>query len=141
MPPTLANAGADAVLSCTQPFQILDGAIPPVVITSKAVWSDATPTPIDTGRHPGVGSPALTSLLVVDTLNNCFDLDTVLVTQNLNTPVSNAGPRQTVDCTEFGHTGWKQFLGRANIGYLWQDGNGARWAPVRCKRSAMRLIF
>ncbi|MBK6901266.1 MAG: gliding motility-associated C-terminal domain-containing protein [Saprospirales bacterium] len=122
----LANAGADAVLSCTQPLQILDGGNSSGSNNLQYVWSDATPTPIDTGQTTPVSAPGSYILLVVDTLNNCFDLDTVLVTQNLNTPVSNAGPSQTVDCTSSSVTldGSSSSAG-PNIGYLWQDGNGA----------------
>ena len=48
--------------------------------------------------NPEVDEPGTYILMVTDTTNNCTNSDTVLVTQDVNVPIAEAGPAQEIDC-------------------------------------------
>jgi len=121
-----ANAGADQVLTCSQPSQILDGGNSSGGNNLLFIWSYATPPPIDTAQAISVSTPGTYILQVVNLANNCSDLDTVVVTENMTTPIADAGPAQMLDCTASTVVldGSNSSSG-PGIGYEWQNNSGA----------------
>jgi trimeric autotransporter adhesin len=94
-----ASAGLPGHLDCSTPTVELDGsasASPSISIN----WTTPNGSILNGGQslNPVVNQPGLYILQVLNTINGCASLDTVLVTQDINLPQADAGPPQAIDC-------------------------------------------
>ncbi|MBK6903254.1 MAG: hypothetical protein IPH04_10710, partial [Saprospirales bacterium] len=96
------------------------------------VWSDATPTPIDTGQTTPVSAHCSYILLVVNALNQQLRLGYGAGDPKPQHPVSDAGPSQTVDCTSGSVTlGGSSSSAGPIVGVPVAGQQRRAWAPVR----------
>ncbi|MFT6017247.1 MAG: gliding motility-associated-like protein [Saprospiraceae bacterium] len=122
----IANAGDDQVLDCTNLDGVtLDGSDSQMGATITLTWSTLDgvidgPTDQSTATATAPGTYTLTTL---DTDNGCTENDIVVVTEDTNTPVAEAG-----DLAEFGCADEVVSLsGTGTTGadtYEWTDANG-----------------
>ncbi|MCB9282569.1 MAG: gliding motility-associated C-terminal domain-containing protein [Lewinellaceae bacterium] len=120
-----AQAGPDVTLSCNSPVVTLNGSNSSGGNNLEFTWMDETTTPLGTDPTLEVSSPGTYILSVVNPANNCSDLDTVVVAENFDTPTSDAGPGQTLDCTVSSVTldGSNSSSG-PDISFEWQNNTG-----------------
>lgn len=92
------EAGASATLFCTQDSLVLQGSADPNL---EYQWSALGGSLIANANtlSPTVYSPDTFVLQVTNLLTNCVSRDTVVILQDLNTPVSDAGLPDTLNCS------------------------------------------
>jgi gliding motility-associated-like protein len=82
------------------------------------VSGESTLTPI-------VDEPGIYTITVVNTINGCSETDQVVITEDINSPVANAGPPLSINCNdstvELDGTGSS---GGSNMFYQWTTSNG-----------------
>lgn len=90
----VSDAGPDVILSCTNPTSTLDG----TGSTSGSTYSWSGPGIVSGGTTttPTVNQPGMYILTV--SAGSCSEVDTVIVTQNINAPVADAGTGDTLTC-------------------------------------------
>ena len=124
-------SNTDLMLTCNSAALFLDGSASSGGTLSYQ-WSTQNGA-IASGANTGVAEivkPGMYQLLVWNTVTGCKDSISVMVTQDSNIPVADAGPDQTITCDE------KQFtLGGSsgtgvNIIYLWSTIDGNILGPV-----------
>ena len=127
-----ADAGPDQTLDCTVASVQLDGGGSDTGPTYQYQWLDEQGNVIGTNLQVDVADAGTYSLVVTNSQNGCTDTAQVSVVQDVNAPVSDPGPDQTLDCAVSSVT-----LNGANsstgpgITYAWLDdmgmvlGNGA----------------
>lgn len=124
--PPEVNAGLDATLVCTLPSMQLQ-AMADTVNTTLA-WTSVRGSQIDnfTTLTPTIYSADTFLLTATSTLNQCSATDTVIIQQDENAPLANAGPDQVFDCS----TQTIQLTGQAmsnsgqlNFNWSTSDGN------------------
>ncbi len=96
----VAEAGQPQHLDCAINTVTLDGGASQTGSIVIYQWSTPGGNIISGGQslNPVVDEPGLYILSVTDTLNGCFNVDSVLVTQDVNVPQADAGPAQEIDC-------------------------------------------
>ncbi|MFN4080321.1 MAG: hypothetical protein ACK4NS_05430 [Saprospiraceae bacterium] len=97
--PQGVSAGPDHNLTCILPVATLEGAAsahnPPYVI----LWSGPGIFPGEENLlNPTVNIPGAYVLRVSNPVNQCFTLDTAIVTDLISYPTADAGPSQTINC-------------------------------------------
>jgi len=92
------EAGVTATLFCTQDSLILNGSADPGLVYQ---WSAFGGSPISNANTlmPTIYNPDTFVLQVTNPLTNCMSRDTVVILQDLNTPVSDAGLPDTLTCS------------------------------------------
>lgn len=88
------------------------------------VWTDAEGTFISADSAVQVTEPGWYFLQVADEVNNCSNMDSVLVTQDVAVPLANAGQDQELNCqiTAIALSGAGSTVG-PTISYSWAYGN------------------
>ncbi|HMQ47688.1 MAG TPA: gliding motility-associated C-terminal domain-containing protein [Saprospiraceae bacterium] len=88
------------------------------------IWTDANGGFIGVDSAVQVTEPGWYFLQVSDEVNNCSNMDSVLVTQDIAVPVANAGQDQELNCliTAIALNGTGSTLG-SGISYSWAYGN------------------
>ncbi|MBK7409633.1 MAG: hypothetical protein IPJ40_17260 [Saprospirales bacterium] len=121
----VAEAGPDGILNCSSPVITLDGGNSSGGTNLEYTWLDGISTPLGTDPTLEVSTPGMYILSILDPTNSCVDLDTVLVAENFDTPTSDAGFSQTLDCTVSTVTldGSNSSSG-PGISYEWQNSGG-----------------
>jgi len=117
------EAGNDQTLDCNNTSLTLDGTGTQIGATIIYEWIGPGLTgPIDelitTAELPGIYI-----LNATDTNNNCVNSDTVIITEDINAPISEAGNSQEFDCSNDVLT----LSGEASVGavsFLWSNGLG-----------------
>lgn len=94
-----ANAGSDQMLTCSSPNGItLNGSGTPAGVVF--LWSGAgIGANNQNQQNPTVTLPDTYTLQVTNPVNGCTDTDQVVVTQDANVPIANAGPDLELNCT------------------------------------------
>ena len=120
-----ANAGPDTLVNCTFPTITLDGGNSSGGNNLQYIWLDEQGSPLANTPSLDVSDPGLYILSVLNPENSCSDQDTVLVGEDLTTPVADAGTGQTLDCTVSTVTldGSNSSTG-PEIEYEWQNSAG-----------------
>ncbi|MCB9274756.1 MAG: gliding motility-associated C-terminal domain-containing protein [Lewinellaceae bacterium] len=95
-----AEAGQPQHLDCAVNEVTLDGGASQSGDIITYSWSTPSGNIISGGQsiNPLVDEPGVYILTVMDTLNGCSNVDTVLVTQDVNVPQADAGQSQEIDC-------------------------------------------
>ncbi len=93
--PPVANAGVDRTLTCTTNSFVIGAA---AIAGNTYSWSPAAGL-----RNPAIAQPTATLpntyvLTVTNTVNNCVNTDTVLITRDTTSPVVDAGPDKIITC-------------------------------------------
>lgn len=97
----VANAGGPFELSCTVLTAMLDGTQSSSGPGFSALWSTSNGS-FQSGigtLTPTINAPGTYTLTVVNLQNGCSATDQVVVGQDANAPVANAGSTQTLTCT------------------------------------------
>ena len=92
-----SNAGADGLLDCTSTSYNLDGSGSSgenLIYT----WYNSLDEEIGTGTVLSVSLSGTYTLLVTNQNNGCTSTDQVIVSQDINYPVANAGINGTITC-------------------------------------------
>ncbi|MEM1214228.1 MAG: gliding motility-associated C-terminal domain-containing protein, partial [Bacteroidota bacterium] len=97
----VANAGEDLTINCYEPTGLLDGSNSQQGGQISYEWFDPTGQPL--ANQPAntlfVDSPGWYLLQVTDELNECFNVDSVLVTADFAPPVAAISDGLELDCT------------------------------------------
>ena len=114
------------VIDCNNPTITIDGTGSTSEPGTTYQWTDSNGLPLPNGTNPTVDVDATgTYILVVTNSLGCSESDEITVMDNLNFPFADAGPTQTITCTET-----TVFLdgiasdSGPNITYQWLDENG-----------------
>lgn len=123
----VADAGADATLTCDQTSLVLGGPATSQGVDYQYRWSttNGSFTTADDIPQPEVDAPGTYTLLVTDTRNGCTDRDEVTINENTAPPVADAGPVDELTCAQTTVT-----LGGPNLSegpdfrYQWMSSDG-----------------
>lgn len=99
-----ADAGADMIITCTNPTLTLDGTASEQGAGVTYAWTtpDGTIDADNTTDSPVVSAAGTYTITV--TANGCTSTDNVVVTEDNTPPVANAGADLQLDCTNLTHT-------------------------------------
>ncbi|HUM50582.1 MAG TPA: hypothetical protein PK431_02165, partial [Chitinophagales bacterium] len=111
-----ANAGADKLLTCTNTSYLIGTA---AIAGNTYSWSPSAGLSNNSIAQPTVTSPGLYILTVTKTANGCTATDDVDITQDISTPLADAGANVTLSCTN----------PSLQIGTQAIDGNTYSWSP------------
>jgi hypothetical protein len=122
-----AIAGAPNQLTCAVTTITLNG-----IGTSTGPAFNYAWTPVDGGNiisgnttlMPVVDQPGTYQLAVTNTLNNCVSYSSVVISQNTQTPVVDAGSPQTLTCSLSALGLQGQVNSNGNFVYAWDSPNG-----------------
>ncbi len=117
----LANAGAAQVLNCyNQQQDTLDASASSSGPNFAYRWQGAAITAANQSQqNPVVNLPGTYTITVTNTENTCTTTAQVAVSENIATPVANAGTDPTIDCvTTFSLLGGNSSVG-TNFTYAW----------------------
>lgn len=116
----VADAGPDAVLNCNATIIDLDAGGSSG--SNLVVYWYEGGVLLDSVNVLQVDQPGSYSIVVIDTLSGCTDSDTVLVTDNFDTPLADAGLDQVLDCTQSSvDLNGSGSSSGSNIQYSWQN--------------------
>ena len=96
----IADAGPDMIINCYNETQILDGTASSITPEISYQW---TGTGIDMGANtttPTISTGDTYILNVINTSNSCESVDSVIVTENFDTPVVSILPPAILTCTD-----------------------------------------
>ncbi len=123
----VADAGPAQTLLCGVLQVTLDGTLSSSGSGLVYNWSTSTGNIVQgvTTLVPDVNGPGTYTLIVTDTLNGCTSTDNVLVQQDANAPLANAGAQVVITCVSPNASlnGTGSSTG-AMISYLWTTSNG-----------------
>jgi len=117
----VASAGADTLITCTNPVITLNGAASSSGAGIQILWNGLSITPASQGlTTPDVTQPDNYVLTVTNTVNSCVSIDTVVILEDKVPPVALAGTDAILDCqtTSTLLDGSGSSVGLA-IAYLW----------------------
>lgn len=117
----VANAGPDKQLDCVTSSVTLEGGG-----FGNALWTGPGITlPNALNLQLQTNKEGWYILLLVNSLNGCIDIDSVLVIKNTKPPKTEAGPDKTLTCAadSVALDGSQSATG-ANITYVWSDATG-----------------
>ncbi|MFK8102061.1 MAG: gliding motility-associated C-terminal domain-containing protein [Saprospiraceae bacterium] len=95
----LANAGPDGVLNCTMSQVILDGTSSSSGSNISYEWQDMSSVVVGNESLLTVSNSGTYTLVVTNTLTNCFAMDEVTITEDAVPPIADAGAGGTLSCT------------------------------------------
>ena len=125
--PPSADAGPGDELTCVVTSVVLLGTNSDTGPNYTYSWSTTGGNIVSGGTTltPLVDEPGTYTITVTNTVNGCTDTDQVVITEDVNSPVANAGPPQTINCdsptVELDGTGSS---GGSDMFYLWTTSNG-----------------
>ena len=93
-----AVAISSGVLTCTDELSTLDGTGSDTGSAINYLWSGPGLSGDSTFATAFATEPGIYTLSIVNTENGCTDFDTTEVLQNIEAPVADAGPEQSLDC-------------------------------------------
>ena len=96
-----ADAGPDQTLDCNVAMATLDGSNSDSGPTIQYAWIDPDGMIIGSNPMQDISEPGTYILEITDQSNGCTDSSQVIVFQDLNAPVSDAGLNDTLNCTIF----------------------------------------
>lgn len=124
----VASAGLPQTLTCAIPQLQLNGqgSSAGAGITYNWTTSNGTIVSGNTTQNPLVSAPGTYMLQVFDSNNNCTAIASVLINQNIEEPVINAGPDNTLTCTVLNLQLQAQVLSSNSnmLQYSWSTPNG-----------------
>ncbi|MBK7303066.1 MAG: gliding motility-associated C-terminal domain-containing protein [Saprospiraceae bacterium] len=101
----VAKAGNDMILNCLNTMVQLMGDSSQTGVGYNFEWSGPSITPLKKFQiNPFVDLPGTYVIKITNILNDCFTLDTVIVTQNILYPVADAGLDRVIPCDSLGLT-------------------------------------
>ncbi len=92
------NANADGLLTCENLSVLLDGSTSTSTGGLTYQWLDATDMEMGTMATLDVSNTGTYTLIITDLLSTCTESITVEVNEDINPPVANAGPENTLTC-------------------------------------------
>ncbi|HUM50578.1 MAG TPA: gliding motility-associated C-terminal domain-containing protein, partial [Chitinophagales bacterium] len=113
----IANAGADKVITCSNPTHVIGSA---AIAGNTYAWSPSIGLSANNIAQPIVSSPGTYTVTVTKISDGCTLTDAVTITQNTTAPPVNAGTDQTLTCT---NTSFE-------IGTTAVVGNSYSWSPT-----------
>jgi gliding motility-associated-like protein len=122
-----ADAGTGDELTCNVTQVVLLGTNSDTGPDYTYSWSTTNGNIVSGGTTltPLVDEPGTYTITVTNLINGCTETDDVIVTEDVNTPVANAGPPQTINCDNptvvLDGTGSS---GGSNMFYEWTTSNG-----------------
>jgi gliding motility-associated-like protein len=123
----IASAGTPALLTCYEDSVQLDGSASTNLVQITYEWSGPSGGILSGGNTtmPWVILPGAYILSVVDTLNGCENLDTVIVSQDIVSPFADAGEDVSLDCISLEAVldGTNSTTGNL-YGFEWMENNG-----------------
>jgi gliding motility-associated-like protein len=93
------NPGLDAIITCTDPVITLDGTGSETGSDIEYQWSTSAGDPVGSDLTLDVTSPDTYSLLVTNTTNGCTATASVLVEEDTELPIADAGLQDTLTCS------------------------------------------
>ena len=93
-----ANAGTDLVLNCDNPAGTLNAASSSIGPEFTYTWLDPVDMVLGNDLLLNVDSGMMISLLVTNTINGCTASDMVVVSEDFEQPLADAGPDQLITC-------------------------------------------
>ncbi len=111
-----ANAGADKLITCTDPTHVIGTA---AIVGNTYSWTPATGLSDSAIAQPTASTTGTYTLTVTKIVNGCTSADAMVVSVDTSKPVANAGTDKTITCTNPTHV-----IGTAAIA-----GNTYAWAP------------
>ncbi|MCC6462702.1 MAG: hypothetical protein IT260_19705, partial [Saprospiraceae bacterium] len=122
-----ADAGPGQTLLCGTPSVFLDGSLSSAGTNIAYAWSTTTGNIVQGAStlQPEINAPGTYTLVVTDTSNGCTGTADVLVLQDANAPVADAGPSAILSCTSPSALldGSNSSTG-ASLTYLWTTADG-----------------
>jgi thiol-disulfide isomerase/thioredoxin len=96
----VSNAGADQVIDCNQGSVVLDGTASSAGPSYSYIWTASDGTILNSSNEIVIEVDASDTyqLEVIDNSNGCNSFSTVVVTEDLAVPVSDAGPDMLLNC-------------------------------------------
>ncbi len=118
----VSDAGSDSTLTCDVLNIQLGGGTTSTGLNYSYSWQGGNLTG-NTTPDPTITEPGVYTLTVLNTSNNCTDISTVTISQDIVEPVVEAGPDGQIDCinmsVDLDPTGTDQ---GTNFNYEWQGG-------------------
>ena len=96
--PPNANAGQNAIITCTNSPVLLDGSGSDSGNNITLTWLDNTGATVGSGTSFLTSNEGTYTLVVTNTDNNCTSTDDVIVIEDTDPPFVNAGADMTIDC-------------------------------------------
>lgn len=123
--PITAEAGNDAVVNCSDTSAILSASNSNLPATVKIEWQDETGIVLFDEEEFEVNTAGLYVLFVRDTSDGCTSRDTVMVTEDTDSPLVDAGTDVEFNCS-FENTTLNGNVeaGGRSVAYLWYTSNG-----------------
>lgn len=123
----IASAGAPITLTCDLPQATLDASVSGQQGALQYSWttSDGNITNGAAALQPSVDAPGTYQLIVTNLASQCSDTTSVVVSQNIEAPIIDAGSPQTLNCYQpsLTLTGSAQ-TSTNNLNYLWTTTDG-----------------
>ena len=121
----IADPGAGGTLDCENSVITLGGSGTSNGNNIIYEWLDQNNSVIAITSMTDVSLPGTYTLIVTDISNNCFTSAEIIIPQDIQTPVSEAGNDETLNCQliELTLDGSQSSSGQ-NITYQWLDSNG-----------------
>lgn len=94
----ISDAGADLLLNCYTPNRIAGGTNTSVGSNYLYSWQNDNNQTLSDSSHILVTNAGTYTLLVIDATNGCRTADELVVTEDFNPPVAEAGANQTLNC-------------------------------------------
>ncbi|MCB0704520.1 MAG: T9SS type A sorting domain-containing protein [Saprospiraceae bacterium] len=126
-PPPYADAGPDAQVDCLNTEVSLDGTASDAGTGITYQWTTSNGLILSGANttQPIVGAPGTYELQVIDQIAGCVGTSTVVVSENMVLPVSDAGTNGLIDCNQMtvnlDGSGSSQ---GSNYAYQWQTNDG-----------------
>lgn len=95
----LSNPGSNRILTCDNPTVTLNGGGSSIGAAIRYQWIGPNNTPLGTTISQMTATVGIYTLIILNTSNGCADTATVEVTQDIASPVANAGGDKQLDCS------------------------------------------
>ena len=99
----IADAGIDTFLTCSNPTILLNGNDASMGSNSTYAWIEINGVPILNGQNtlqPEINAEGTYQLTITNSISGCESMDEVIVTQDSNLPIANAGEPDTINCIQ-----------------------------------------
>ena len=94
----VSEAGDDDELNCDAPIATLDGSNSSSGDSIVYEWLNENDVVISNDSIVDVDSSGVYRLVVLNTVNNCSETDSVVISENFSTPISDAGDDDELNC-------------------------------------------
>lgn len=121
----VADAGPDQVLNCYYPQLQLNGPNMSTGFDFTYTWTGPGILSGEANANPVINQPGQYGVTVTNTVNGCTHTDVVNLDANFNTPTVDAGPGDTLTCSENYYQTLPVVSGTGPFAYEWSTNGGS----------------